>query len=490
MATNPRPTRAFRENPSHSFSDFFERETFNFDDDPPRKGSSEPPPQTHQRLFSFNHLLSALVVLVVSAASVAIEEPANLSEAILWFTIPPLVVLPLLWACSWIYQRRRAARPAASREPERPSLPVILPARPALPPPPRRVFTMTPSNAERELTAQNFTAVVQQGDLSGLLHNFAVERLREFEAGDRPHSTTQIDWPKVTFGFLPAVPPRAEEVSRDMLRSMLEITREATALINATNDFTTAKITAATTQQRAELEHAKLTAALAEQRAIQAEHETRAREAEIAQEVDRRVERDVQSAIEPRLAEVNDLRDAAQEKFEQAGRRLDGAMALADDVMGLIKSFEDLQRDEINRRRVDKPDRVDKRDNEERRHTRARQRLQHAYELEALKTKRQQEQHQQRVDRALLKRRLAGANDPKRARARRAQIDQDRALQNINDQLRAFTDQAERAAYARREVDAYLKRVAEEYGEDSEEYGTAQGQADTFTRKLQDEEDS
>jgi hypothetical protein len=344
------------------------------------------------------------------------------------------------------------------------------------------VIELTAPVVKREVKPKDFSSVVERGDLTELLHNFVIERLREFELG-APHRrlTTSLD--RRRDGQTDSY-----DISRELLKDMTQLTREATAVINARNEFNTAKITAATTQQRAELEYAKLTSAVLEQRAIQAEYETRIDGARVEAEVERRLRERVETDLAPRYAEAEDLTLVAEERFreadrklEKADRRIDEAMSLKGDIVNLLNRVEGVHVERSKRREQ-------RRDDEERRQQRERKRLEHFFQVEELKTRLQQQKHQQQVDRARLKRRLAGATDPQNTRIRRDQNDQGRALEQIKAQLRDFTNEAERIAYARREVDKYLKRVADEHGTDSPEYETAVAHADTFTRRIVDEQ--
>lgn len=111
-------------------------------------------------------------------------------------------------------------------------------------------------------------------------------------------------------------------------------------------------------------------------------------------------------------------------------------------------------------------------------------------EKEKINTLLQQERHQQRVNRALVKRRLAGARDPDSARQRKAEKEHEREKQRISEGLRSVTNDADRKAYARRELDAYVQRVVDENGDGSEEHDDAIAQAEEFMRTLTDREDA
>ncbi|MBI3782958.1 MAG: hypothetical protein HY270_06110 [Deltaproteobacteria bacterium] len=118
----------------------------------------------------------------------------------------------------------------------------------------------------REVTGADIAAAMQRGELSGLMEAYPEQRLREYAAGAKPRPHTVRER---IFG----TKNDALNRSRDVFNDLADLSTSATAALRAANEFTDAKIKAATAKQQYDLEQAKLATAIAEQERRKAEHE-------------------------------------------------------------------------------------------------------------------------------------------------------------------------------------------------------------------------
>jgi hypothetical protein len=400
------------------------------------------------------------------------------------------------------------------------------------------------SRTSRHVTAEDLAGVARTGTLNPLLEAVAAERLGEFDTGKIPRVRTLGH---AIFG----VPDDATTRTRDVLKDMTNTIKDATAMLEARGQFTTAGIHLATAQKRATLEDAKLDVAIAEQVALKAEQDAAARwtiledaklDTAIARQVSLKAQYDAVTRQEESRDEVRetarryqkqmrkDVRAARHEARRQmregrraARERVAGAEAKMRDLLAEMRSRDgrDKARSALDeaknqaqaaaqttidqlkvelegaRRQLVKQGNIDQLKIEL--EAARRQLAQHddelanakrTLELERIKAETQRAQHEQHVAAALLERRVQGALDPDAARRRRAEAQHRRELQRIAEKLQSFTNDAERVAHAKRESNEYVQRAADQHGENSDEHEAALSQAEEFMRALLDKEET